>query len=453
MFQKLALPLSPAIGILAGYIAYTQGLEPIAAKTLAISVWTALWWISEAVPIPVASIVPLALFPALGILDDKEVAKSVGNKLVLLLMGGFLISKGMEKSNVHRRLALMMVNACGGSGKGLVLGFMFAAASLSMWISNTATALMLLPIALAILDNSSGKGLTIPLLLGIAYAANIGGLGTPIGTPPNLVFIDQYKGFTDKEYTFFEWMKHGVPVLACMLPLMWLWLTRGIKGAAQLDLPKVGEWREEERRTLMVFGFTALAWATRDIWSKALDIKGTNDACVAFASVILMFCIPNGEKDGGKLLDWETAVTIPWGILLLFGGGISIATAFKSSGLSQDIAGLLAGLDQIHPYLIILAICLVVTFLTEMTSNTATSILLMPILGTAAKAANLDPALLMMPAVMSASCAFMLPVATAPNAVVFASGRIHTTQMMKEGLALNFIGAAVISILCYFMLR
>lgn len=457
MIRKLAIPLSPAIGILAGYIGYSNGLEPLAAKTLAIAVWTALWWISEAVPIPVASLVPLAMLPTLGVLTDKQVALSYGNKLVLLLMGGFLISKAMEKSGVHRRLALMMVNACGGSGRGLVLGFMIAAASLSMWISNTGTSLMLLPIALAILDNSNAKGMTIPLLLGIAYAANVGGLGTPIGTTPNLVFIEQYKEFTGTEFSFSQWMKHGVPVVVCMVPLMWLWLTRGIKGETHLNLPKVGEWREEEKRTLIVFGLTALAWATRKEpfggWSAALGVEGTNDACVAFVSVILMFCLPNGDKKDGKLLDWETASTIPWGILLLFGGGIAIATAFKTSGLSEVVAGMLTGLQHIPTYVMILIICLVVTFLTEMTSNTATSILLMPILGAAAVATNLDPALLMMPAVLSASCAFMLPVATAPNAVVFGSGRIHTTRMMREGLILNLIGAGVISSLCYWMLR
>lgn len=458
MIKKLALPLAPVVGIISGFIAHSNGMETAAAQTLAIAVWTAIWWSFEALPIPVASLLPLALLPTLGVLTDKQVAMAYGNKLVLLLMGGFLLSKAMEKSGVHRRLALIMVNVCGGGGgKSLVLGFMIAAAALSMWISNTATTLMLLPIALAILEGSDNRKMDIPLLLGIAYAANVGGLGTPIGTTPNLVFIDQYKQFTGNEFTFSTWMKHGIPVVICMVPLIWLWVTRSVKGGEKLKLPDVGNWRVEEKRTLIVFGLTALAWATRKEpfggWSEALGIKGTNDACVAFISVIFLFSLPSGEKNGEKLLDWKTASTIPWGILLLFGGGIAIATAFKESGLSVIIANQLVGLENIPTYLLILVICLVVTFLTEMTSNTATSILLMPILGAAAVATNTNPALLMLPAVLSASCAFMLPVATAPNAVVFGTGKFSTTRMMQEGFVLNLIGACVISTLCYLMIR
>ena len=458
MIRKLALPLAPVIGILSGWVAYKNGMDPMAAKTLMVAVWTAIWWALEAIPIPVASLVPLALLPTLGVLTDKQVAMAYGNKLVLLLMGGFLLSKAMEKSGVHRRLALMMVNVCGGNGgKSLVLGFMIASAVLSMWISNTATTLMLLPLAIAILDGSESRKMDIPLLLGIAYAANVGGLGTPIGTPPNLVFIEQYKAVSGNEYTFSIWMTRALPVVVIMVPLIWLWLTRSLHGKETLKLPEVGKWRVEEKRTLIVFGLTALAWATQKEpfggWSAALDVSGSNDACVAFVSVILLFSLPSGEKNGEKLLDWKTACTIPWGILILFGGGIAIATAFKTSGLSETIATGLTGLQGIPPYFLILLICLAVTFLTEMTSNTATSILLMPILGAAAVATNLDPAILMLPAVYSASCAFMLPVATAPNAVVFGTGKFSTTHMTSEGFILNLIGACVISILCFFMLR
>ena len=458
MIKKLALPLAPVIGILSGWVAFKNGMDPMAAKTLTVAVWTAIWWALEAIPIPVASLLPLALLPTLGVLTDKQVAMAYGNKLVLLLMGGFLLSKAMEKSGVHRRLALMMVHACGGNGgKSLVLGFMIAAAVLSMWISNTATTLMLLPLAIAILDSSDSRKMDIPLLLGIAFAANVGGLGTPIGTPPNLVFIEQYKQVSGNEFTFSIWMKHALLVVIIMVPLIWLWLTRGLHGKETLKLPDVGKWRVEEKRTLIVFALTALAWATRKEpfggWSAALDVKGSNDACVAFVSVILLFSLPNGEKNGEKLLDWKTACTIPWGILILFGGGIAIATAFKTSGLSEMIANGLTGLENVPTYLLILFICLAVTFLTEMTSNTATSILLMPILGAAAVATNLDPAILMLPAVYSASCAFMLPVATAPNAVVFGTGKFSTTRMMSEGFVLNLIGACVISVLCYLMLR
>ena len=455
----MMLPLSPVIAILTGYAAYRWGgMELLAAKTLSIALWTALWWIFEPVPIPVTSLLPLALLPMFGVLTDKQVAMAYGHKLVLLLMGGFLLSKAMEKSGVHRRLALMMVNLCGGGGgRGLVLGFMLAAAMLSMWISNTATTLMLLPMALAILEGAKDRRVTIPLLLGIAYAANVGGLGTPIGTTPNLVFIEQYKEFSGEEFSFSDWMKHGIPVVFCMVPLIWLWLTRNLKDAAPLQLPKVGTWRQEEVRTLIIFAMTAIAWATRKEpfggWSEAFGVPGVNDASVAFISVIFLFCLPSGMRKGDKLLDWETAVKIPWGLLLLFGGGIAIASAFKTSGLSEIVAGLLTGLQDVPVFALIFIICLVVTFLTEMTSNTATTILLMPILGAAAKATNVDPAILMLPAVLSASCAFMLPVATAPNAVVFGTGKFSTTRMMREGFALNLIGTFIISCLCCLMLR
>ena len=326
-----------------------------------------------------------------------------------------------------------------------------------MWISNTATTLMLLPMALAVLEGAKDRRVTIPLLLGIAYAANVGGLGTPIGTTPNLVFIDQYAKFSGQELTFSEWMKHGLPVVVCMVPLIWLWLTRGLGDVPALTLPAVGKWRQEEVRTLVVFALTALAWATRKEpfggWSELLGVPQVNDASVAFTSVILLFCLPNGMGNGRKLLDWETAVKIPWGLLLLFGGGIAIASAFENSGLSEVVAGLLTGLQNVPVFVLIFCICLVVTFLTEMTSNTATTILLMPILGSAAQAMEVNPAILMLPAVLSASCAFMLPVATAPNAVVFGTGKFSTTRMMREGLALNCIGAVVISTLCYLMLR
>ncbi len=455
--KQWMLPLSPLIGVFAGMLAHDSGMEAAAAKTLAIALWTALWWIFEPVPIPVASLLPLALLPLTGVLSDKEVAMAYGHKLVLLLLGGFLLSKAMEKSGVHRRLALMMVNLCGGGGgRSLVLGFMLAAALLSMWISNTATTLMLLPMALAVLEGAKDRRVTIPLLLGIAYAANVGGLGTPIGTTPNLVFIEQYANFSGEEFTFSDWMRHGIPVVFCMVPLIWLWLTRGLKDAPALALPEVGQWRREEVRTLAVFVLTALAWATRKEpfggWSHLLGFPKANDASVAFLSVIVLFCLPNGMGKGGKLLDWETAVKIPWGLLLLFGGGIAIASAFKSSGLSESVASLLAGLQEVPVFVLLFCICLVVTFLTEMTSNTATTILLMPILGSAAQATGIDPAILMLPAVLSASCAFMLPVATAPNAVVFGSGKFTTTRMMREGLVLNLIGSVVISTLCFLML-
>ena len=432
------------------------GLETPAAVTLGIALWTALWWIFEAVPIPVASLLPLSLLPLFGILEPKVVGEKYGHPLVLLLLGGFLLSKAMEKSGAHRRIALMMVNACPPGEKFLVLGFMAATAFLSMWISNTATTLMMLPMALAVIQNSKSEDLKIPLLLGIAFAANVGGIGTPIGTPPNLVMIGAYKDLGYPELSFSEWMKFGIPVTVTMVLFIWVWLSRNVSGKERIALPHPGSWRKPEVRTLLVFGLTALAWITRSEpfggWKTWLDLPQANDASVAFVAVIFLFCLPNGEKKGERLLDWKTANQIPWGMLVLVGAGLCLGEGFKQSGLSATIASVFSGIESLPLIGLLLGIALLVTFLTEMTSNTATTNVLMPILGAAATASDIDPILLMIPAAMSASCAFMLPVATIPNAVVFGTGEITVKRMAREGLALNVIGALVVSGICYLLL-
>ncbi len=301
-------------------------------------------------------------------------------------------------------------------------------------------------------DGESTNRVAAPLMMGIAYAANIGGLGTPIGTTPNLVFIDQYEEFAGITMTFSGWMKFGIPVVVTMIPLMWVWLSRGLGGARKIRLPDCGPWRPGERRTLMVFGFTALAWMTRAEpwggWSSWLGLTTANDASVAFVGVLLLFILPDGsgrEGEAGRLLDWKTASQIPWGILLLFSGGICLASGIKESGLSAMAAGVFSGLGGLPVLGMIVAVCLVMTFLTEMTSNTASTILMMPILGAAALAAEINPLLLMLPAALSASCAFMLPVATGPNAVVFGSGHLTVPKMAREGVVLNLMGAVVVT--------
>jgi sodium-dependent dicarboxylate transporter 2/3/5 len=458
-FRHALTWLAPLVAAIGGWIAHLCGMDAHAAITLAIAALTAIWWMSEAVPIPAASLVPIALLPLFGVLSAKTaVAQAYGHPLILLLLGGFLLSKGMEKSGVHRRMALGMVRLCGGGGgRGLILGFMLAASMLSMWISNTATTLMLLPIALAVLDGARKDGtampkIAAPLMMGMAYAANVGGLGTPIGTPPNLVFIEQYQKVSGTLVTFSGWMKVGVPVVVTLIPLMWLWLSRGLGEGKKIDLPESGPWTRGEQRTLMVFGFTAVAWMTRvepfGGWSTWLNLPTANDASVAFIGVLLLFCIPDGSKregSAGRLLDWETAVKIPWGILLLFSGGICLASGIKESGLSEMAAGVLSGVGALPPVLIILLVCLVMTFLTEMTSNTASTILMMPILGAAGVASGIDPIVLMLPAALSASCAFMLPVATGPNAVVFGSGHLTVPRMAREGFVLNLLAAGAVT--------
>ena len=449
--------LSPVLACgLSFFLFEMTGLEKIPAITLAVATWTALWWIVEAVPIPVASLLPLSLLPLLGVLSPKAVAEKYGHPLVLLLLGGFLLSKAMEKSGAHKRIALMMVNACPSGEKFLILGFMTATAFLSMWISNTATTLMMLPMALAVIQGSENKNLTIPLLLGIAFAANVGGIGTPIGTPPNLVMIGAYKDLGFDELSFTQWMKFGIPVTVSMVLIIWLWLSRGITGKNQIELPNPGTWTTSEIRTILVFGLTALAWITRSEpfggWKTWLDLPDANDASVAFLAVIALFCIPSGNLKNDRLLDWQTANKIPWGMLVLVGAGLCLGEGFKQSGLSAAIASVFAGIENLPLVALLVGICVLVTFLTEMTSNTATTNVLMPILGAAATASNIDPILLMIPAAMSASCAFMLPVATIPNAVVFGTGEVTIKRMVREGLVLNLFGTLVISAICYFLL-
>lgn len=456
--RNWALIAGPLLAALAAFVCQQVGYDSAKSIVSFVAVLCVVWWVFEPVPIPVTSLTPLAILPLTGVLTPAQVGQAYGSPLILLLLGGFLLSKAMEHSGAHRRIALGMVRLFGAtSGRRLVMGFMAAAAVLSMWISNTATTLMLLPVALAILDACEDKDrLNAPLLLGIAYAAGIGGLGTPIGTPPNLIFMQVYQETTGQSISFSRWMVWALPVVLIMVPAMALYLTRNITGALAVQIPTVGPWRAHERRVLWVFGLTALAWVTRGEpfggWKEWLDLPQANDASVALLAVVVMFLVPSGRADGDRLLSWERASTIPWGVLLLFSGGICLAKGFVSSGLSDLLGHWLAGMTQMPMLALLLLVCLIVTFMTETTSNTASTTLLMPVLAAAALAAGIPPEVIMVPAAMSASCAFMLPVATAPNSVVFGSGLITTAQMAREGLFLNFLGAGVISVTCYLML-
>jgi sodium-dependent dicarboxylate transporter 2/3/5 len=429
------------------------GVEWAAAWCAGVTVWTATWWITEAVPIPAASLVPFFAFPLLGVTGASTVAAALGDDLILLFMGGFMLSRAMEKSGAHHRLAIGMMRAVGAHGaRRIVLGFMVAAAVLSMWISNTATALMMLPVALAVLDQTDEPRMAMPLLLSIAYATSIGGVGTPIGTPPNLVFIKNYELATGVRIGFLQWMLIGVPMVLALLPLAWLYLTHPLRGVdVQVTLPRSGPWRKAEARVLIIFAVTALLWVTRGTpgggWSGLIGAPAASDGSVAMLAVVALFVVSDGQ--GGRLLDWPTALKIPWGILLLFAGGIAIAAAFTESGLAALIGQSIAPLAY-WPLLALLAtLCLIVTFLTEVTSNTATANLLMPLLAAAAAVAQIDPALLMVPATIATTCAFMLPVGTPPNAIVFATGRFSMAAMARRGLGMNFIAIAVITTLCY----
>jgi sodium-dependent dicarboxylate transporter 2/3/5 len=449
------LIIGPLIAAAVFFSLQNAGWDTGACWTGFVATLCAVWWIFEPVPIPVTSLIPIALLPFLGVLTPAQVGAAYGSPLVLLLMGGFILSTAMEKSGAHRRVALNMVNLFGGgSSRRLVFGFMAASAVLSMWISNTATTLMLLPVALAVVERSKDDKLAVPLLLGIAYAASVGGIGTPIGTPPNLFFREIYEQYTGIEIGFLTWMSWGIPVVILFVPIIGFWLTRKLNYIGAIEMPKVQSWSVEEKRVFIVFSLTALAWVTRSQpfggWSGALDLPSANDASVALIAVITMFLIPNGK--GEKLLDWETANRIPWGMLILFGGGISIAKAFVTSGLSEQLGDALAGIATWHIVVMMATICITITFLTEMTSNTATTTLMMPILATAAMAAGIEPAVLMVPAAMSASCAFMLPVATAPNTIMFSTGRFPIKTMVQEGFILNILGVGVITLVCIVML-
>jgi sodium-dependent dicarboxylate transporter 2/3/5 len=435
--------------IAVGVLCDLSGQSSDIVWTAGVVVLCASWWIFEPIPIAVTSLIPLAVFPLTGVLTADQVGQAYGDKLVLLMMGGFMLSTAMARSGAHRRIALNMVGLFGGAngGRRLVMGFMCASALLSMWISNAATTLVLLPIIAAVVERSDNPRLQTCLLLGVAYAASIGGICTPIGTPPNLLFFENYVKAGGAEPTFRQWMAWAVPVALIMLPIAAIWLTRGLQREEGLELPEVGSWRAEEIRTLSVFAVTATLWITRKEpfggWSGWTGLTGANDASVAMLAVVAMHLIPNGK--GERLLTWETAVKIPWGVLILYGGGIAIAHAFQQSGLSQWIGDSLSVLSSVPTVVMILTVCLVVTFLTEVTSNTATASLLLPILAASALAARIDPKVIMIPATISCSFAFMLPVATPPNAIVFSSEKITIRQMAREGIALNLIGAVVIT--------
>jgi len=435
-----------------------------AVATASVTTLCAAWWVMEPIPIAATSILPFAAFPLLGVSTHKQVASAYGHTLILLLMGGFILSKAVETVGAHRRIALGMVRLTGGGSRNLVLGFMLASALCSMWISNTATTLMLLPVAMAILEQSDDKKLPVPLLLGVAYAASIGGVGTLIGTPPNVFFAGFFYDKTGTEYGFLAWMKIGIPVVVVMLPLAWLFLTRnltkakkdaGAEGpAAKIVLPTLGPWTSAEVRVMAIFGAAAAAWIFRSApfggWSELFGTPGAGDSTVALCAVVALFLIP--DKESRPLMTWKDAESIPWGLLLLFGGGIAIAQAFTSSGLALAVGQQLATVASAPLYLVIGVICLCVTFLTEVVSNTATTTLLMPLLFAAAAAAGVLPETLLIPAALSASCAFMLPVATAPNAIVFGTGRVPSTTMLREGVVLNLLGVIVISGLCLLLL-
>lgn len=493
--QKIGLYAGIPLFFVILWMPLPQGLTLAGKQMAAVTVLMALWWTTEAIPLPATSLVPLALFPFLGIMPAKQVARSYGHELVYLFMGGFFIAMVMQKWGLHKRIALNIIKLVGVKPKRIVLGFMIATAFISMWTSNTATTLIMFPMGLAVikhlyiskldLDNDAILNphvlahLSTALMLGIAYAASIGGMGTLVGTPPNLIFISSAKSIFRHapEASFLRWMLMGLPIVVIFLFLAWYYLTTllfpiGSKDIAsdidididiiKCQLDELGKMNKGERYILVIFLVTALAWIFRanlDMgafiisgWTNILGIeKYVEDSTIAIAAAILAFFIPVDIKKGESLLDWKMAKEIPWDILLLFGGGIALAEGFTETGLSTWLGQNLHIISNIHPILIIIAVCTLITFMGEVASNTAIAAIFMPILASVAMAGNLHPFLLMLPGTLAASCGFMLPVATPPNAIVFSSGYINVTQMAKAGFLLNIIGILLITLITYFV--
>lgn len=455
-------------------------MSPQASATAGVVLMMACFWVSLCLPIPVTSILPIVLFPLLGVATSGVTVKYYANNNIYLFMGGFIIALAIEKWGLHRRIALTITSVLGTSPGRVVMGFMCGTAFMSMWISNTATTMMMLPIGMAVISETmklTGKETRFAtiLMLGIAYGASVGGIATPIGTPPNIVFLGQFKkGFPGApEISFFEWIKVFMPLTVILIPLAWFILIKvlGLKSqkikmgreVIREELKKLGPMDSAEKRILVVFVVTAFLWIFRsDIvigfftipgWSRLLPYPDyIHDATVAVFMAIILFIIPAGKKYPGKfVMDWSTALKLPWGILLLFGGGFAIAGGFSASGLDKLIGLALRPYLIFHPLIIVFMICLLLTFLTELTSNTATTAALLPIMRGMALALGLNPLLLMIPATISASMAFMLPVATPPNAIVFSSGRIRMGQMVRVGLVLNLVIAVVVAAFVYYL--
>ncbi len=465
--KLIGLFAGPILFLLILFFFHPQGLSPEGVATLAIATWIAVWWLTEAIPIAATALLPLVLFPLTGVMPLKGVTGAFANQMIFLFLGGFIIAAAIEKTNLHKRIALSIIYRIGSNWNNVLLGFMIATAFLSMWISNTATAVMMLPIGLAVasqiranedLKRSMGRS----LMLAIAYGCSIGGVATIIGTPTNAIFIGVVDDLYGHTITFTQWIAIGLPFSLVMLVIGWLYLTRvmfpvtveGIPGGKKAiagQLKELGKMSYQEKSVLAVFIIVALCWITSSFVLKKI-IPEINDSLIAIAGAIALFIIPSGDKQKIGIINWKNAETIPWGILLLFGGGLALAEGFKVSKLAEWIGSQLTIFEILPSFLLIIAIITVVNFLTEITSNVATASMLMPILAALALAIDIHPYFLMVAATVAASCAFMLPVATPPNAVVFGSGLLTIPKMVKVGFWMNIISIIIASIIIYFIL-
>jgi sodium-dependent dicarboxylate transporter 2/3/5 len=476
--QKFGLALGPLLFLLMLVMPAPAGMSPEAQKMAAVALLMATWWMTEAIPIPATSLLPITLFPLVGIMHTGAAAAPYASHLIFLFMGGFIIALSMQRWNLHRRVAMNIVKVVGFSPGRLIFGFMVATATLSAFVSNTATTVMMMPIGLAIIHHVIAEGkkeglesyidfspekfaFGLNLMLGIAYAASIGGIATLIGTPPNTVlagYLIKTYGF---EITFANWMLVGVPLVIVLLPLCWLWLTRfanpmklkkvpGGRDLIDQELKEMGSMSPGERWTALIFFITALGWIFRTkIGFLFADPKLITDATIAMTGALILFAIPINLKKNEFVMNWTWAAKMPWGVLILFGGGLSMAAGFKTTKLADWIGSQVGLLDTAPILVLVIAVATLIIFLTELTSNTATSAMVMPILSAIAIGLGQNPLLLVVPAAIAASCAFMLPVATPPNAIVFGSGYVSIPQMVKSGFGLNILGIVITVVLTY----
>jgi sodium-dependent dicarboxylate transporter 2/3/5 len=473
------------IGLVAGIVLFSllvfvpiPGLPESARQMLAVAVLMATWWVSEAIPLAATALLPLVLFPSLGLASAARTAAPYANHLIFLFMGGFMLAQAMQRWSLHRRIALHIVSLVGTNPSRLILGFMCATAFVSLWVSNTATVAMMMPIGMAVtkqvadavreqdlgIDVTPGRfHFGIDLMLGIAYAASIGGVGSLIGTPPNVLLAGVLEESYGIELSFLRWMAFGIPLVALFLPLTWIWLTRfaypleipEIPGGRRLikeQIEALGPMGDGERKTAVVFFLTAAAWMFRPLWTKWLASgELITDSTIAIASALVLFLLPTGSRD--RVLDWQWASRLPWEVLVLFGGGFALANGFEMSGLSGWVGDLLVSLKGAPLPIFVTAIVILLVVLTEFASNTASAAMSLPILGAAAIGMGLSPLILCVPATVAASCAFMMPAATPPNAIVFGTGYFTIPQMVRAGAFVNLIAVVLISLFTLLLVR
>ena len=460
--------LGPLVFVSTFFLSTPDEMSENGFRLLGVILWMAIWWISEVVPIAVTALLPIILFPSLNILNIQETGSNYGHKYIFLFIGGFILANAIQKWNLHKRIALNIILKIGGSTDKIILGFMLATGFLSMWISNTATTVMMLPIALSVINQLNDHPDTLEnenkvfgkaLMLGVAYSASAGGIATLIGTPPNLIFAGFAQDNFNIEISFFQWMKIGLPISIVLMVFIWLLLTKyafklnkvgfpGGKEEIKRLLFKMGKISNEEKKILFVFTLTILCWIFRKKTINLL-IPNFDDSMIAISSAIFLFILPSKDKKE-PILKWKDAVTIPWGILLLFGGGLSIANGFQSTGLDIWIGEQLTFMTFTNSFIIILIVVAGVNFLTEMTSNMATTAMLLPVMIPIANLMQINPYLLLVGTTLAASCAFMLPVATPPNAVVFGSRLLKISDMVKAGIMINIFSIILILIMVYF---